>query len=91
MDTHIVDGVHNGAVFGDNCERRVFFPSSIKSNVTARREDTALFPKNRMHPRSRIPRPDPVAALGLFSPSPYAGLKKLLAQVHKGVPPDLMG
>lgn len=89
MDAHSVDGEHCDVVFGDNCERRIYFPSSAKSNYAA--GDIAFSAQDHIHPRPRPRSRDPVTALGLFSPSPYAGLKKLLVQVHRRVSVYLVG
>lgn len=58
----------DGIIFGDNCERRVFFPTNHGSaRISAIDEDCGVL---------SAATPDPLLALRLLAPSPYDVLKR---------------
>lgn len=66
------EGVHgsddDGVLFGDGCERRVFFPGSNKQNTAVAGDVHGA--------QRRAPATDPLFALGLFPSSPYILLRQ---------------
>lgn len=65
----------DGIIFGDNCERRVFFPKNHNSNNSSTRIVSAIDEEEGRGVLSAVT-PDPLSALGLLTPSPYGLLKR---------------
>lgn len=62
-------GGDDGILFGDSCERRVFFPGSNKRNAAV------AINVHGSHPRAAAAT-DPLSALGFFPASPYVVLRQ---------------
>lgn len=62
-------GSDDGILFGDSCERRIFFPGSNKRN-------TAVAENVRGSHHRAAAGTDPLSALGLFPTSPYVVLRQ---------------
>lgn len=63
----------DGVLFGDRCERRVFFPAT--QAVNANNVDVIANANADASIVSRAASPNLLAALGLVAPSPYVALK----------------
>lgn len=66
LSTSMTPSGDDGILFGESCERRVFFPGSSKQVAASIDANDAL----------HITSKDPLRALGLLSPSPYVVLKR---------------
>lgn len=68
VDEGAREGDDDGILFGDSCERRVFFPGSGKHNTAVAGDVHGS--------QQRAPATDPLCALGLFPSSPYGLLRQ---------------
>lgn len=64
--------IDDGVLFGDSCDRRVFFPNSNEnSKAKVLEADQSLYARSTY----------PLVALGLLPPSPYVDLKRVALHV----------
>ena len=68
IDEGVGESDEDGVLFGDSCDRRVFFPGSNKQNAAVAGDVHGA--------QQRAPATDPLYALGLFPSSPYTALRE---------------